>query len=456
MVFDNLGNIAGSHYIEYDLVFTNEGVEQDAELWWEHAKTALKAAIASANINGRDVKAIAVASQGIASVPVDKEGSPLARAISWYDSRAEKEAAEIASNYGDDYLFETTGRHASSLFFPQVLHLKRNNPALYEKAAFFLMAHDYIVFRLCGEAVTDYTMASGTLCFDTGSRQWLGEMFERYGIDMARFPSVKPFGTAAGTIQPQVARELGLGEDTVIGVGMQDQKAAALGAGITYGVLTLSLGTASAISQLTPKKLVDKKGRLNCHAFDGKHWIMENYVGASGSSLKWLRNALFPGISYSELDTLAAQCKPGAGGLLFVPGLEEKQGSFHGISLTTTSGDMVRAVLEGIAYAVKSCVEIQTELGACSELRVFGGGASELWSRILADIVGVPVTLPRTKETSNLGAAICAGLALGVFPDEEAIAAFAGGIRQRYEPDHSHAKIYEEGYQKFCAFCKTK
>jgi xylulokinase len=456
MVFDHDGGIAGSYYIEYDLIFTPDGVEQDAELWWEHAKTALREAVRNAGIRGEELKAIAVASQGIASVPVDGEGKPLARAISWYDTRAQEEAAEIALQFGASYLFETTGRRASSLFFPQVLRIKRKNPALYEKARFFLMAHDYLVYRLCGAAVTDYTMASGTLCFDTGRHQWLNEMFDHYGIDRAKFPALQCFGTTAGKILPSVAAELGLSKETVIGVGMQDQKAAAMGAGITSepGVMTLSLGTAGAISCLSPEKRIDKTGRLNCHAFDNSRWITENYVGASGSSLKWLRNTLFPNKPYPELDEMAGNSGAGSGGVFFNPSLDANCGSFSGLSLTTGAGDMVRAVLEGIAYSVRNCVEIQKEVTNTHvrELRVFGGGAgSGLWCQILSDVLNIPAALPRTKECTNLGAAICAGLSMGIFPGEAAIANFTGEISRRFEPDPVNARIYEEGYKKFCA-----
>ena len=468
MVFDDSGNIAGEHYIEYGLVFTPDGIEQDAELWWEHAKTALKKAIDLADIPAADLKGIAVASQGIASVAVDAGGRPLDMAVSWYDTRAKGEAEEMAIKYGDNYLFETTGRHASSLFFPQVLHLKRIKPDLYESAKYFLMPHDYLVYRLCGKAVTDYTMASGTLCFDTGNHRWIGEMFDHYKIGLEKFPELRPFGSIAGKMLPYVAGELGLSEDTIVAVGMQDQKAAALGAGIASGegIMTLSLGTASAISCISPEKRIDKSGRLNCHAFDGRRWIMENYVGASGSSLKWIRDIMFPNMSFKEMDELAGKSPIGSGNLFFFPALDEKQGKFTGISLSTTKGDMVRAALEGIAYEVRRCVEIQKGLfqstGSSMELRAYGGGAgSELWCQILADVLNMPVALPRTKETSNLGAAICAGMALGLFLEEkseeksegkpivESIAVFTGGIKKRFEPDPANARVYEEAFKKY-------
>ena len=454
MVFDGSGNIAGSHYIEYDLIFTPLGVEQDAGLWWDHAKTALKEAMRSAGIKGGELKGIAVASQGIASVLIDAQGIPLAPAISWYDNRADAEAKEIALRYNDTHLFETTGRHASSLMFPQVLHLKRSNSALYERAVYFLMAQDYLVYRLCGTAVTDYTMASGTLCFDAGRHCWIDEMFDHYGIDQKRFPAVKPFGAAAGKLLPAVAHELGLSEDTVVAVGMQDQKAAALGSGITIsaGIITLSLGTASAVSRLVSEKITDESGRLNCHAFDSRRWITENYVGASGASLKWLRSTLFANQTYNELDNMALQSGAGAGGVFFIPALDEKRGEFYGLSLTTTAGDLVRSVLEGIAYGVKNCVDIQNEVlhTNAGELRVYGGGAaSDLWCQILADVLLIPVTTPRTQETSNLGAAICAGMACGLFADEASLAAFIGKTGKTFLPDPANAKSYEEGYRKF-------
>lgn len=459
MVFDTSGNIAGSHYIEYDLIFTPEGVEQDAELWWEYAKTALLEAIRSAGIKGSELKGLGVASQGIASVPINIEGKPLAHAISWYDARAQQEACQMADEYGAGFLLQATGRKPGSLFFPQVLHIKRAYPALYEKARFFLMAQDYLVYRFCGQAVMDYTLASGTLCFDTLEHKWMGELFDRYGIDMSEFPALKPFGSKAGELLPQVARELGLGEDTVVAVGMQDQKAAALGAGITAqkGIMTLSLGTASAVSRLSAKKRTDPKGRVFCHAFDGQSWIMENYLGSSGSSLKWLRKTLFPQLSYAELDALAEKSGAGSGGVVFIPALEEKQGGFSGLSLNTAPGDLARAVLEGIAYGIRRCVEIQkafsyNEEKAEWELRVFGGGSgSRLWCQILADVLAMPVVLPRTGECSNVGAAICAGLALGLFSGDAELAEFIGGPRLKFMPDTAHAGTYEEGYRRFCS-----
>jgi xylulokinase len=454
MVFDRRGAIAGSAYIEYDLIFSSRGVEQDGELWWQYTRDALREAVRAAGIDGRELAALGISSQGIASVPVDGDGRPLAPALSWYDNRAAGEAAELAAFYGGQRLFETTGRRPGSLLFPQVLFIKRRRPELYEKTSYFLMAHDYLCFRLCGEALTDYTMASGTLCFDTGKHEWIGEIFDHFGVDRAKFPRVKPFGEKAGRILPEIARELGLSGDTVIAVGMQDQKAAALGAGIAPGIRTLSLGTASAVSLLTRERVGDPSGRVPCHAFDGSRWILENTLGASGAALKWLRNTLFPGLSYPGLDEMAASSGAGSGGLVFYPALDGGKGCFSGLSLSTGAGDMVRAVQEGVACAVRRCIEIQREVypraETAEELRVFGGGAaSGLWRRILADCLGMPVLSLKTTETANLGAAICAGMALGLFSSGEERRDFAGGILEVCEPQKAGTALYDGVYAKY-------
>jgi xylulokinase len=459
MIFDQDGVIAGSAYIEYDLVFTPRGVEQDAELWWNHTRDALKGAVRAAGIDGRELSALGISSQGIASVPVDGDGRPLAPAISWYDTRAAGEAAELAAFYGGQRLFEVTGRHPGSLLFPQVLFIKRRQPELYEKTAYFLMAHDYLCFRLCGEALTDYTMASGTLCFDTARHEWIGEIFDHFGVALSKFPRLKPFGEKAGRILPECARELGLAEDTLVAVGMQDQKAAALGAGIAPGIRTLSLGTASAVSLLSGERICDPSGRVPCHAFDGSRWILENTVGASGAALKWLRNTLFPGVPYPALDEMAASSGAGAGGLVFYPALDRGKGCFAGLSLNTGSGDMLRAVLEGVACAVRQGIETQREVypqaETAQELRVFGGGAaSGLWRRILADCLRIPVLALKTTETANLGAAICAGMALGLFASGEERRRFSGGVLEVFEPQKAGAAVYDGVYATYCALQK--
>jgi xylulokinase len=459
MVFDVNGNILGEHYIEYDLIFTSEGVEQNANLWWENIKIAIKNALREANIDGKKVLSLSISSQGISFVPVDKNGDTLMNAISWYDSRAIEEAAIIRKDYDNFKLFSRTGRQITSLVFPQVMWIKKHRPEIYEKAFKFLMGLDFLLYRFSGQYATDYSMASGTLCYDVINREWIPEFFEKYNIDINKFPNIYCFGDVVGTVLPEVAQELGLSTDTKVVMGLQDQKTAAVGAGIDDGVITLSMGTASAICSITNKHLVDPTMKTACHGFDRQRWIMENCVGTSGAALKWVRTTMFPYMSYKEMDELAETAPAGSNDVFFNPqlykqGLGGNKGAFRGIGLEITQGDIIRSVLEGIAYGIKECIDahkdINESVAATEQVRIFGGGAnSPIWCQIIADITGMRILVPRTHETGNLGAAICAGIGAGVFKDLKDAQRIVGEPQKEYIPKKENKEIYKKGFNKY-------
>jgi len=461
MVFDLGGKILGDHYIEYDLIFTPEGVEQDANLWWENIKTAVRTAINKAGIDGKKVLGLSVSSQGISFVPVDKNGNTLMNAISWYDSRAVDEADLIRKDYDNFQLYCRTGRQISSLVFPEVMWLKKHRPEIYKKTYKFLMGLDFIIYRFCGVCATDYTMASGTLCYDVVNRKWIDELFKVYDIDMDKFPQVCCFGDVVGKVMPDVAVELGLSTETKVVMGAQDQKVAAIGAGIDNGVITLSMGTASAISSITNKHLIDNTMKTACHGFDRQRWIMENAVGTSGSALKWVKNTMFSNMSYKEMDELASQAPPGSKGVFFYPSLykgnrNKNNGTLYGLGLETTQGDIIRSVLEGIAYKIKECIDshrqINEDVRNTKEIRIFGGGAvSPVWCQIISDITDMKVVVPRTHETGNLGAAICAGIGAGVYKNLKDAQQIAGGVGSVYIPREENREVYRNGYEAFLA-----
>ncbi|NLJ41950.1 MAG: hypothetical protein GX352_10160 [Clostridiales bacterium] len=459
MVFDLEGNILGSYYIEYELIFTPEGVEQDANAWWNNTKTAVKGALEEAGIDGEKVLSVSVSSQGIAFVPVDKEGNTLMNAISWYDARAVDEVARIKEDYDNFEIFSRTGRQITPVVFPKVMWLKKNRPEIYEKASTFLMGLDFLLYRFSGNTTTDYTMASGTLCYDTAKREWIPELFERYGIDMDRFPQIHCFGDVVGTVLPEVAEELGLSTKTKVVMGLQDQKAGASGAGINEEIMTISLGTASAISSIAKRHVTDDNMAVACHGFDRNRWMLENNVGTAGSALKWVRDTLFSQKSYREMDALAEKAPVGSNGVIFHPFLVRGEsghgkGTFARIALDATQGDIIRSVLEGIAYEIKICIDAHKRVSdiarKAKELHVFGGGAvSSLWCQIIADIANMPVVIPRTYETGNLGAALCAGIGAGVFKNLDDAKAFVGKPQKEYLPNKENSKAYKEKFEEY-------
>ena len=447
MLFDEKGGIVAEQYIEYDLIMTPEGVEQNAGDWWENVQRTIRAVTESAAVPGEQIAALCVCSQGIAFVPVDRAGNPLYNALSWLDGRSTEQTARMRALFGDAEVYRRTGKNLLAYLLPQAAWLKRYRPEVMDKADKLLMAHDYIVFRLTGEQTTDLSMAAGTLAFDIHEHCWIEEYIQAMGLDVSLFPRLGVMGEPVGCVRAEVAEALGLSEKTLVVMGAQDQRCASIGAGIKEGVFTVSIGTASAICAMVDAPLLDEQGRIPCCALDRSHWVLESVVDASGVALKWLRNTLFPGESFAGLDALAAQSPAGANGVSFYPHLTgAANGAFWGLSLSTTRADIVRAVLEGVAMQIALHIRQMERAGVWGdEIRIFGGGAkSPLWRQIIADATGKRVAAPRTYETANLGAAALAGLGAGLLKDGASIDAFVGEPAARFVPDPANADIYQE------------
>ncbi|MHB0857330.1 MAG: xylulokinase [Anaerolineae bacterium] len=452
------GRPLGACTYEYPLIkLSPEFVEQDADGWWDLTRRAIREAVSRADIPGEAVQALSVSSQGISFVPIDDAGRCLRPAINWLDTRASVEAAEVRAALGDEALYALTGKRPSAAYvLPKLLWLRRHEPEVYRLTARFLMAHDLLLYRLCGATVTDYSMAGGTLLLDLHALTWSQELLARFEIDVDKLPDLAWAGTRAGDLDGTVAAELGLRPGTAVVVGGQDQKCAALGAGIRPGRATVSLGTASAISALIDRPLLDPGRRVPTFPFVAPgYWGLEGVVSTAGAALKWVRETFFPHQSYNELDRLAAESLPGAGGVRFYPHLAGAtsplweagaRGALTGLSLASGPGDIMRAVLEGIAYQVRANLEVIEPLAGVQELALFGGGArSSLWAQIIADVAGVPVYTTETVDVANWGACVLAGVGAGLFqnalsPD------LCSTLTLCAQPDSARAAHYADAY----------
>ena len=212
-------------------------------------------------------------------------------------------------------------------------------------------------------------------------------------------------------------------------MGGQDQKCAALGANIRPGVVTVSLGTASAISCLVDRPLLDAERRIPTFPFVVPgYWDLEGVVGTAGGAFRWLRETLFPATDYTALDETAADSPAGANGVCFYPHLSgagsphwraDVWGAFLGLTLASRRGDIVRSVLEGVAFQIRANLEAMADIGiGIDELVLFGGGAqSPQWSQMICDITAKPVTVTDMVDVANWGACVLAGVGAGIFDD---------------------------------------
>lgn len=385
---------------EYALYADGAYAEQDAEDWKKNITAGIRQMVEETGVT--DIAGISISSQGITVVPVDETGKPIAMAISWLDSRAEEELREVLSAVDEKTLYEITGKPASSAYsLPKLRWLSKYKKELVDKAYKLLLPLDFLNGWLCGSFTTDMSMASGTMMYDTEKREWNKELLALSGIPEEKLPAILPMGADLGEILPSVAEEFGINGGTRIYLGAQDQKAAALGAGFTSSVATLSLGTASAMIFSADKK---KGGNTPRFAFDERNTVYEAVIGTSGAAVRWLCNTL--GFSsYREMDEAAEEAGR-SGGVCFALGFDSCDGGISNLSLGTSRGQIAYALYESIA---KRIGESFSSDDGIEEIRVFGGGANcPLWCNLIAKHTGKTVALLTSNETAVHGAVMLA------------------------------------------------
>jgi xylulokinase len=426
------GRVLASTSEEYPLSTPHPGwAEQDPEDWWRAAQACL-ARLPQGPVG--------LSGQMHGLVVLDADDRVLRPAILWNDQRTAAECAEIEERVGLDRLIELTGNRALTGFTaPKLLWLRRHEPETYARIRHVLLPKDYVRLRLTGEHAIDAADASGTLLFDVAGRRWSEEVCAALDIPLEWLPPAH--------------------ESTEI-AGAGDQAAAALGVGIVApGPVSVVLGTSGVVFAALPAYAHDARARLHvfCHAVPDTWHAMGVMLSAAGS-FAWLRQVV--GAEYGALDAEAARWEPGAEGLLFAPYLAgertphpdaDARGAFTGLSLRHDRGALARATLEGVAYGLRDSLELLRGLGAQPEVgRVSGGGArSDLWLRIVASVLGLPLERTESEEGSAFGAALLAGVRAGVFADAADAVARCVRVRERIEPDPDWSAAYERGYQRF-------
>jgi xylulokinase len=417
------GEVTARCEVEYPLSTPRPGwAEQDPEDWWRATEQAL------AGLGVPEVAGIGLSGQMHGLVALDASDRVIRPAILWNDQRTAAECAEIEERVGLERLVELTGNRALTGFTaPKLLWLRRHEPEHYARIAHVLLPKDYVRLRLCGERAIDVADASGTLLFDVARRRWSDEVVEALELDPAWLPPALESPTVSGTTADGVP----------VAAGAGDQAAGAIGVGVVRpGPLSVALGTSGVVFNALDAYAHDPEARVHafCHAVPGAWHAMGVMLSASGS-LRWLRDVTAPGAQFAALVDEAEAWEPGAEGLTFLPYLAgertphadpDARGAFTGLSLRHDRGALVRAVLEGVACGLRDSLDLVVALGAAPDSgRVSGGGArSELWLRIIASVLELPLERLAVEEGAAYGAALLGGVAGGVFEAaEEAVAA---------------------------------
>ncbi len=433
--------------------------EQDPDDWWRAAQEAIRGVLKAAGAQGSDVRGVGFSGQMHGVTMLDASRKVVRPALIWCDQRSQAQVDAITAKAGAANILRWTANPVLTGFtLPKFLWVRDHQPELFDRVRHLMLPKDYIRFRLSGELGSDVSDASGTALFDVVNRRWSREMCDAAGVDPTILPPVAESASVCAKVSSEAAAGTGLVAGTPLVAGAGDQAASAVGNGIVQpGVVSCTLGTSGVVFAHLGKVAYDAKGRVHtfCHAVPGKWHVMGVTQGA-GLSLQWFRNQLAPGIGYDALMAEAATAEAGSGGLYWLPYLMGERtpildplarGGWMGLTARHTRADLIRALIEGVSYSQKDCLDLVEELGVqVSTVRASGGGAkSSFWRQVLADVFDRRVTTLETQEGSAYGAALLAMVGTGAFGGvPEACAATVREVSVA-EPG-ADAEVYAKGH----------
>jgi xylulokinase len=408
--------------------------EQEPRLWWDGTVAAIRAVLASTGTSGADVVAIGLTGQMHGAVLLDSAGDVLRPAILWNDQRTGAECDAIRRAVGPERLIAITGNDALTGFTaPKLVWVRDHEPDVWRRIAHVLLPKDYVRFRMTGDYAVDKADGAGTLLFDLAARDWSAEVLAALAIDPAWMPRTWEGPEITGLVSAGAAELTGLRPGTPVVAGGGDQAANAVGVGaVVAGRMALSLGTSGVVFATTERPLFEPAGRVHafCHAVPGRWHMMSVMLSAAGS-LRWLRDAVAPDVSFGDLVAQAAEVPAGSGGLWFLPYLSGERsphpdplarGAFVGLTLAHDRRHLTRAVLEGVAFGLRDGLDLMVAAGmpAPDQIRASGGGtASDLWRQILADVLDAEIATVNTTEGAAYGAGLLAAVGAGWYASVE-------------------------------------
>ena len=438
--------------------------EQRPEDWWHAAQIAIRGVLHEAGVRGADVKGIGLSGQMHGLTLLDEADQVVRPALIWCDQRSQPQVDYVNSTAGKAFVLEQTANPMLTGFtLPKLLWVRDHEPAQYARVRKVLLPKDYLRFQLTGEYVSDVSDASGTGVFDVVNRKWAFPLADKLGVDRSLWPSIVESSEVSGRVSLQAAALTGLAVGAPVAGGAGDQAAGGAGNGIVEpGIVSCTIGTSGVVFAHLVKPEYDAQGRVHtfCHSVRNAWHVMGVTQGA-GLSLQWFRNTLAPGVSYNDLTKEAETSPAGSQGLFWLPYLMGERtphldaaarGGWVGMTAKHTRADMIRSVLEGVAYSQMDCLEIIESMGvAVQSVRLSGGGAkSKFWRQMFANVFGKRVVTLESQEGSAYGAALLGMVATGAFASlQEACAATIREV-DVVEPD-AEAAQYKTGHKTYQA-----
>jgi xylulokinase len=465
LIFDSaLCKVLAVHGQEYPIHTPKPGyAEQDPEDYWRTTIAAVKQVIAQAGSNA--IAGISFSGQMHGTILLNRALEPIAPAIIWADARAVHEPAELVARFPDWAQIAGTNP-ASGFQISTLAWIAKHQPDWLGQTYRVILPKDYVRLKMTGEALTDVSDAASTGAFDVAQGRWSEELIHAAGVSPTIFPPVAASSQQAGTLRADAAEALGLPAGVPIIAGCADQPAQAIGSGLVQtGIGSVTIGTGGQVFiPYQPQGMLQTDARL--HVFNHavpQMWYVLGAILSAGSSLRWLRGIV--GLqdttnAYAILSEEAAQVPVGAQGLRFLPYLfgertphmdAQASGAWIGLRFHHTRGHMARAVMEGVSFALRDALTLALSLGASvDEMVIAGGGAeSPVWRQILTDVLGLPLKKSRQQEQACLGAALLAGVGIGVYTDIASACATIVSYDEPTLPDTASHRLYNHYYAEY-------
>ncbi len=461
LLVDEGGSILRSVSREYPLYFPQPGwSEQNPADWWNGCLDGLEELLR--DVDKTQLAGIGVGGQMHGLVALDENDAVIRPAILWNDGRTAEETDWLNTVVGKEKLSHLTANIAFAGFTaPKLLWMKRHEPENFSRIARVMLPKDYINYRLTGVHSCDYSDASGMLLLDVEHKCWSEEMLDICGVSKEQMPRLFESFEVIGTVKPELAAVLGIPPTVKVVAGAGDNAAAAVGTGtVGDGACNISLGTSGTIFISSGRFRVDPGNAL--HAFDhadGAYHLMGCMLSAA-SCYKWFCEGVLKTADFASEQADITVDKLGRNHVYFLPYLmgerspindTDARGLFIGMSMDTSRADMVQAVLEGVAFAIRDSFEVAKSLGIRIERsRICGGGAkSELWRSIMANVLDLPLEIPQTEEGPGYGAAMLAMVGCGAYASVQESASALVRTTETVLPQSALAERYERAYRKY-------
>lgn len=429
--------------------------EQDPETWYAAFCAAVPAALATAKLPAERLAAIGISAGAHTQVLLDAEDRVIRPAILWSDQRSLAEARELHDRAGELIVATGYNKVNPTWTLAQLHWLKRHEPAAAARVHRLFLAKDYLRYRVTGDWHSDVSDAVGALMAEGGSGRWSAELCGLIEWPMATLPPVVRPTEVVGQVTDRAAADAGLVAGTPVVAGGNDTTVEVFGAGaVAPGQGAIKLATAAVLYRVVQGPSVQPPVSCYPHVIPGLFYTATG-TNSCASAHRWLRDTFYaPGEDFAAMDALAAEVPAGAGGLIFHPYLQGERGpywdpylraDFIGVTFGHGRGHFVRALYEGIAFSIRDLLEASPPEGRrFDQVRILGGGArSALWRQIVSDVLGLEIALPAHGEASY-GAALVAGVGVGLFESEQQAAALGAPVVERHRPDPERHALYGE------------